>query len=429
MRQLYKTICILLLVPLTLLGCATEAPSVSEPSPTPQLEPVSAIESKPISKDWSIIYQQSYKLSKYEPEVGCYLGAYVLSNKAIDFSMDRFEQAVDKKHCIYLYNMELTDEFPSNWILSCVSKNRIPLLAVRPASKGEPLAYDKYLMEQFAKRSAEYSFPLMINFYADPKSLNVNPTEYIEFYRKVRQVFRSLAPNVAFVFSVSGQNVYDSQKYYPGDDYVDWVGLSLLDKITPDSGYSPSTLKQLEFFYNLFQRQKPIMLTRLGVSHYSTSDHVYHTQEAAERIDEVMSTIIAMPRIKAFVYMDVNEIKLSDNNKGDDYTITGETSLLEAYSTMAGRQWFISEYTKGGNNFVYENFSSPFKAIKLNGEVMIPENFLTLDLDIKSLTVPKIFSDGEYFVKVADFERLSKTIVTENEEKKTIVVRLNVSGK
>jgi beta-mannanase len=70
-----------------------------------------------------------------------------------------------------------------------------------------------------------------------------NPEDYIAAYRRVVDVCRKEAPNVTFMWSPKG--VDGLEKYYPGDDYVDVVGLSVfglqrwdLDKYGKDRSFA-----------------------------------------------------------------------------------------------------------------------------------------------------------------------------------------------
>lgn len=51
------------------------------------------------------------------------------------------------------------------------------------------------------------------------------PQDYIKAYRKVADQFRKDRPTVQIMWSPKGQE--DLEKYYPGDDYVDVIGLSV----------------------------------------------------------------------------------------------------------------------------------------------------------------------------------------------------------
>ncbi|ORY37611.1 glycoside hydrolase [Rhizoclosmatium globosum] len=63
----------------------------------------------------------------------------------------------------------------------------------------------------------------------DWMSYSGNPTAYIALWRKVYTAVNNVAPSVAFVWSPNPdtyQGIYPYAPYWPGPDYVDWVGLS-----------------------------------------------------------------------------------------------------------------------------------------------------------------------------------------------------------
>ncbi len=57
----------------------------------------------------------------------------------------------------------------------------------------------------------------------------MDPAVYRNAYIHVAKLARSLAPNVALVWSPNYVGYWGSDiaDYYPGDTYVDWVGVSL----------------------------------------------------------------------------------------------------------------------------------------------------------------------------------------------------------
>jgi beta-mannanase len=54
-----------------------------------------------------------------------------------------------------------------------------------------------------------------------------DPQLYVEKWRLLARLVRELAPNVALVWTpfFVGDDSVPLERYYPGDDYVDWVGI------------------------------------------------------------------------------------------------------------------------------------------------------------------------------------------------------------
>jgi beta-mannanase len=110
-------------------------------------------------------------------------------------------------------------------------------------------------------------------------------------------------PNVAFVFNpvdapgipnVAGNRWAD---YYPGDEYVDWVGQTSYDSTwnaTLDTRFS-----WLDQFYQAFAigHDKPYMMGEWGLEQYRGDDPAY--------IQRVLDWQKAHPQVKALVYFNV----------------------------------------------------------------------------------------------------------------------------
>ncbi|MEV6596418.1 glycosyltransferase [Actinoplanes sp. NPDC051346] len=99
--------------------------------------------------------------------------------------------------------------------------------------------YDAYI-RSWAKGLAGYKRPVLIKFMHEangwwyPWSVGLNgntPRGYVRAWRHVHDIFRAAgATNVSWVWSLnSGYGInrpYSPDKFYPGDDYVDWLGVS-----------------------------------------------------------------------------------------------------------------------------------------------------------------------------------------------------------
>jgi len=148
---------------------------------------------------------------------------------------------------------------------------------------------------------------------------NVNgntAAQFIAAWIRIRNIFTAAgATNVLFVWcpNNSNPNGIDQTQYYPGDQYVDWVGIDLYS----DNG---ATFKQTITTYcspqNLYGRltamtSKPIMIAEFGLA---TGQGV--TQGAWLR--QAMSDIqTSMSQIKALVYF--NQYGYSLDSSASDF--------------------------------------------------------------------------------------------------------------
>ena len=131
-----------------------------------------------------------------------------------------------------------------------------------------------------------------------PWSAN-NPDIYRAAFRHVVEIFRAEgASNVRWVWSPAGD--LDAANFYPGDDMVDYVGLTVLGDEGWDHGFGlprQSFAQLLEPRYRAVESiDKPIIVAEVGVSGSE--------QEQLEWLTAARQTLEEFPRIRAAVYFD-----------------------------------------------------------------------------------------------------------------------------
>jgi len=368
----------LLLLFLIVVGCSA-SPDTDKNDVIDSGKEVSLSLEVPFSKtNYKLFMARHRELKLYEPRNGCYTGAYILSNPDVNFDIASFENITQTNHGIYLRNMKLGSVFPIEWVLECTSQMKTPFVILQPPSKDFP--YQEYLLEDTAKGFGEYFIPIFVQFYPNPQQYK-NPEEYKEFFKKARNIFEQYAPNVAFVWSVNAKNNKDSLLYYPGDEVVDWVGIDAYDLIYDgDIKNKKNIFEDIDFIYFLFQGKKPIMISQLGISHYTKKDHGYYIDEAAGKIKTFYKSIKNnYPMVKAINYMDFNNIETAPDGVGyDNFKITDQNILIEAYKEalkdayftdtvdiqsfgMDEKAWFVSYYPLYKRN---EDFYICYEVIK-----------------------------------------------------------------
>ena len=140
--------------------------------------------------------------------------------------------------------------------------------------------HDAYI-DDWAQRSAAHGQPIYLRFAHEMNTppgevywypWQGDPARYVAVWRYVHDRFTAAgATNVEWVWSVAWMNS-DAEAYYPGDDYVDWVGLTVLNFGTTVEGPGWRT------FSTLYNQQdggisqsdraasfgKPVMITELA---------------------------------------------------------------------------------------------------------------------------------------------------------------------
>lgn len=305
-------------------------------------------------EDWTIhTMQPSYKLAKSEPETGVYLGGYVLQNPAIEFSMKTFNDRTGRKHGSFFKYVGYGKEFPTKWVEQVKSIGAVPHIAFEPNNGLAEVKDDAYL-QKFADEANKAGVPIFMRFASEMNGTWTNysgdPEQYKETWKMVHRIFGERAPNIIMVWAVLSLPEETIESYYPGDEYVDWVGVNVYsvkyhnDSRLHEADYE-DPLDMLNFVYNRFSQEKPIMISEYGATHYTVTDDETDNAFAVEKIKRFYGELPdKYPRIKAVFYFDVNNTtEYNEKRRINDYSITTEKEVLAAYSSAISRSEYLTE--------------------------------------------------------------------------------------
>mgnify|MGYP001828265105 CR=1 FL=1 len=152
----------------------------------------------------------------------------------------------------------LVDEFPNTAIQSAmwmVGKYRV----AKKASYGD---YDD-VIKKYTKwaKSVKRPIYLRIGYEFDGPHNELEPTDYVNAYRHIVDNIRARgADNIAFVWHSYASKPYKDyplSAWYPGDEYVDWVGISTFGHAYSSDSFGPACDQVLAFAR---EHHKPVMI-------------------------------------------------------------------------------------------------------------------------------------------------------------------------
>ncbi len=122
--------------------------------------------------------------------------------------------------------------------------------------------YDNVVRQYSAwAKSVERPIYLRIGYEFDGPHNALEPEVYVKAYRRVVDIIRAEGiSNIAFVwhsYAAPRFNDYPLADWYPGDDYVDWVGISVFGQAYASSGIGADGDEVLEFARS---HKKPVMI-------------------------------------------------------------------------------------------------------------------------------------------------------------------------
>lgn len=267
--------------------------------------------------------------AKAEPESGSYIGRVLNSSKDANAIAPQ-----DSESILSIYGLFLSESFESfDWFLRQYD-NTGKVIHFAWNLKGEnsqlkdvlSSSNDSYIINEL-KYINSFKSPVMIRIFAEMNVWNdlADPETFKQAYIKVAKLARQYAPNAALVFSpniVSNWNA-DISDYYPGDEYVDWVGVSLYTNVY-NNPYSPAAGQDYSeaYYYNgiysnpmvqlkdIVQRygdKKPIIISE-GASAYKIKDSDIKLTDSAVKYFKQLYSYMNMvyPQVKAAVYFDAS---------------------------------------------------------------------------------------------------------------------------
>jgi beta-mannanase len=131
-----------------------------------------------------------------------------------------------------------------------------------------------------------------------------DPASFVAAFRHVVQRCRKLSPTTLIVWSPRGDG--DLRKYYPGPDYVDYVGVSLwgLQKWDRKHGGRDRAFREVfwETYRNVVAYAKPVIISELGIS----GDEGYVDRWLTEILDRETNGA-KFPLLRTIVYFNDKE--------------------------------------------------------------------------------------------------------------------------
>jgi Glycosyl hydrolase family 26 len=239
--------------------------------------------------------------------------------------------------------------------------------------------HDAYI-DRWADAAKEHAAPIMVSFcnemngawfpwsglhYGGGKEIpGTDPERYEgpELFKKawrhvVDRVRARGASNVLWVFhtmdySMPNDSWNMAAEYYPGPEYVDWMGFSLYgNQFTSDSTWAPF-FPLFDWPYTeltLLDPKKPIMLCEWGVGEFpKLGDKGGWIRDGFE----LMADEKKYPRIKAAVYWherwqnsanEADESSKENAGKYSDLRVNSSPGALEAYRKGVASPFFLSE--------------------------------------------------------------------------------------
>jgi len=369
----------------------------------PMNEPVSITEASKKNCDIALYIKQDSKLGKYEPSKGIYLGAYVEKNRDINADITAFEEIVGHPQTFKVFQYTMEKGIKAQDILTCIAQNKVPYIKLL-IGKDYDLAP---LYRMVSDLKASYSVPVFIELF--PLSAHLSqPVAYKEIYQKAYQIIDKYLDHAVIVWSVDDSRLYDMPLYYPGDQYIDWVGINLyIPQYKDNAKYTFNNLEAIDFWYKSFQKSKPMMISALAISHFSRVDHTYALKDAEHKLNLFYSEMSASyPRIKGILYIDVDMGEVFKNGK-EDYRITSQKELTDYMKQLFKKGDFLDELQESDLKEAPIYMKYDIVSAQFGEELYLSKKYMNVLLKKVPLSKITMLQDlsGEKFYKLKDIKQ------------------------
>lgn len=306
-----------------------------------------------------------YYGAKHEPQSGIYFGScYDRDDRIGTYEFDEIKKFFPKKDTAYLIYHHWGDNIDSlDTFFNDAVKNKIDIqLAWNILDKDKQAVMNnieshKNYIEKVAKYLNKKDIPVFLRFACEmnDNELGSNPAAYIKAFRFVHDVMEQYAPKVAMVWSPNDIGRDDSQ-YYPGDEYVDWVGVSsytikyfqgqknwgdqqeIYDSRYFTGGYANPIVK-LKQITQKYGNRKPIMISETGIPHRFKIDNEDLTEWAKIQMKRLyVYGPIVYPELKGIFYFNADLPSLEYY----DYALCNNPVMNELYNELIKDDYFLS---------------------------------------------------------------------------------------
>ncbi|MDD2442972.1 MAG: stalk domain-containing protein [Desulfotomaculaceae bacterium] len=302
-------------------------------------------------------------LAKHEPVQGTLLGASVTGDPAVGYDLDRVPSVYGRPYASVLVYVSDWHTYVDETLMKLAKQKGLSLQVAWEPSQGLSAVTDDHYLRSFAGDLKEYGLPVFLRFAAEMNGdwapWSGNPGLYIEKFRLVSKVMREEAPNVAMVWSPNYYPDDNVDAYYPGDQWVDWVGInaysdyyfngnpSFSESVAAAhyQGCNANPLHKFKDIYNRYASRKPIMICETGVAWANRYPYVDVSDWGANNLGRVYSYLpLVYPQIKA-----IYNFNYDISNKGPDYPafshylISGNEKMLRAYRLATASQWYLDK--------------------------------------------------------------------------------------
>lgn len=356
-------------------------------------------------------------LARLEPSSGCMLGAFIDRDDRLESHLfgpqthgdiPQFNELVGRPQASFFTYLSFQREFPQPWAEYVREHRAIPHLAWEPARLEE---VTPEALEDFVGALQRYGGPVILRFASEMNGdwtrYHRDPELYRRTFRQVHQALRE-APGAALLWCPNALPSEKIDRYYPGDDACDWVGVNFYsvmfldnDPKRPGDWIHPVDL--LDPVYRTYAARKPIAIGEYAASHQAVIHPTIRVDFARIKMAQLYQSLpLHYPAVKLVSWYDCNNLtKARSERQLNNFQLTDQDEILQDYRNWTSQPWFLGA---GQSSAPRQAFPFP---THLPGPVEVepwvrsydPNPQVFLRLDGKLVSVHQLPQGGRYRLK------------------------------
>jgi hypothetical protein len=326
------------------------------------LEIITGCAAPEVPKDRIIHTEQMSDYKIVPPQDGCLVGFYKDQHKRfqigreISTTIDHYRNALGAYPATLAFWTFLSLGFPMTEAETMSEQGIVPYINIMPGHEKWELSFgpddvangksDRYIKKlamdavRFGKQHGNFFFTTMVEFNASWWPWSLKPG-MIPAWRRMWQIFEDLGANQyatwvweAFCPARYGTLVTDPEPYYPGDKYVDWIGMNVFANFK--NKYISENTMFGELLSPTYERmttdhpQKPIMVSEFG--------RTPGDSQPQWLIDAFRSMKDEFTKVKAAIYYD----NITNVHGGQDHTLD-QKSLSTLKEIFKDPYWIMAK--------------------------------------------------------------------------------------
>ncbi len=326
-----------------------------------------------------------------EPKGGVCLGAYAEGDTNIynpydpsRFYMDTFPALVGHDMSAYLLYLPYGESIAlyQSHIAAALAKNKILQIALEPhGGLAMVNSHDGYL-QKLATDMENAGCRMMLRFAGEMNDttsswFTTDYALYINAFRQVADIFHTYAPSVPVIWAPNFYPADTMALYYPGDAYVDYVGISsymMHQPITDPLGKGVDRscwANQLDTLYSLYGHKKPIIVVEGGASYMDYDTWVDITPFAARQIERFYTYLpIKYPNVKfCFVF--------NSDRERQKFSLSNNPTYLAGYQAGIASPLYHGDLSASAYTYDYyelgNNVEIPGEQTELTSYIVTPD--------------------------------------------------------